>query len=306
MNIKKALKENHLVYCLYMKSVEKYNRFRYQRAVKKGKVFELFASQYKKFTGQELRNPPVNYTEKIQFAKMYESTEEKGRLSDKYAVREWVAEKIGAEHLIPLIGCYDKFDDVPWDSLPERFVIKTNHGSATNIVVFDKAKADKKQIKKKVEFWLSLDFAFSGKGFEMHYSYIKPKIIIEEFINDKNGELNDYRFLCFNGEPHYCWIDADRYNDHRRNVYDLDWQIQPWNAGKVYPNAEKAIEKPASYEEMIKLAKVLAEGFDHVRVDLYDVDGKIYFGEMTFTYGKGYNLIYPEKYNEMLGDLWKK
>lgn len=137
----------------------------------------------------------------------------------------------------------------------------------------------------------------------MQYKDIKPKIIAEKFINDKNNHLNDYKFLCFDGKVYYCWVDMDRYSNHTRNVYDVNWQLQPWNQN-TFENAEFDIQKPKNYEEMIIIAEKLSRGFSHVRVDLYNVDGKIYFGEMTFTSGNGFSLIYPEEYNLMLGSLW--
>lgn len=304
MDIRAILRDCQPIYCMYMKTVEAYNRFRYKTAKKNGKETELIAQEYYRYTGKVLRDPPVSYTEKIQFAKMNESTPEKGLLSDKYAVRDWVAQKIGEEYLIPLIGAWDKFEDIPWDKMPDKFVLKTNHGSGTNVIVKDKTKEDLKKLKDKINFWLSLDFAYSGKGFEMHYSYIEPKVIAEEFVNDSKGELNDYKFLCFNGEPYFCWVDVGRQTDHRRNVYDMDWVLQPWNQF-YYAHTDEPLAKPDAFEEMKRIASVLAKGFGHVRVDLYDVDGKIYFGEMTFTNGKGFELINPEEYNDMLGALWK-
>lgn len=303
MNIKAMLRECLPIYRVYIKSVEAYNRFRYQKAKKEGKELELLSGLYQRHLGKPLRNPPVSYTEKIQFSKLYDSTPLKGMLSDKYAVREWVAEKIGEEYLIPLIGAWDCFDDIPWDELPDKFVLKTNHGSATNIIVEDKSKANKKEIKKKIDLWLSLDFAFSGKGFELHYSYIKPKVIAEQYIVDSNGELNDYKFLCFNGKPHFCWVDVDRQIGHKRNVYDLEWNLQPWI--QAYPRSDREIPKPENFEDLKNIAQKLCEEFAHVRVDLYDVDGKIYFGEMTFTNAQGFNPITPSEYDDMLGELWK-
>lgn len=125
----------------------------------------------------------------------------------------------------------------------------------------------------------------------------------EKFTEDSNGKLTDYKFFCFDGNVHFCWIDEGRFSTHYRNVYDLNWNLQPWTQHK-YSNTPYLVDKPQNFEEMIHIAKVLSEGFSHVRVDLYNVDGEIFFGEMTFTNGSGYELIYPEEYNNMLGDLW--
>ena len=131
------------------------------------------------------------------------------------------------------------------------------------------------------------------------------KIICEKYIADKNNQLNDYKFLCFNGKPYYCWVDIDRMTEHKRNVYDINWNLQKWNQFN-YSNSKKKLEKPKNYDKMINIAAKLSKDFPHVRVDLYNVDGKIYFGEMTFTNGKGYETINPEKYDKQLGDLWEE
>src|SRR5690606_21015710 len=116
--------------------------------------------------------------------------------------------------------------------------------------------------------------------------------------------LKDYKFLCFSGKPYFCWIDTERFVDHRRNVYNMKWELQEWRQYK-YKNTDKPIAKPENFEEMVKIVEKLAVGFSHVRVDLYNVDGKIYFGEMTFTNSSGFEKIVPRQSNLMLGDLWK-
>lgn len=245
---------------------------------------------------------PLTYTQKIQWSEIYERTPLKAELTDKAAVRDWIKEKIGEEYLIPLIGVYRDPDEIDFDALPDRYVIKMNNASGFNIIVKDKAKADVKDIKKKLKKWLSIDYAFYA-GFQPHYIGIEPKIVIEQYVSDKNGELRDYKFLCFNGAVKYCWVDIGRYgSDHCRNVYDLDWKLQPWRQAK--PNYDGPVEKPENFEEMVRIADILCKGFSHVRVDLYNVDGKIYFGEMTFSNGGGHDKIIPEEYDRIIGDMW--
>ena len=150
--------------------------------------------------------------------------------------------------------------------------------------------------------WLSTDFGY--KSLELHYSGITPKILAEEYIETEYGELQDYKFLCFGGKPYYCWVDMGRYSNHTRNVYDLNWELQPWNQ-EAYAHYEKPIPRPENFEKMIEIATILAQSFSHVRVDLYNVNGKVYFGEMTFTNGGGYDRILPVEYDKKLGELWE-
>ena len=258
--------------------------------------------QYKQRIGRDLDWKHLEtYTEKMQWAKLYDADPRKSDLTDKYKVREWVAGTIGEEYLIGLLGVWDRFDEIDFSKLPDRFVLKTNHGSGTNLIVKDKSVLNMKHAKLKFKDWLDTDFGY--KSLELHYSAIAPKIIAEEYVETELGELQDYKFLCFDGQPRYCWVDMGRYSNHTRNVYDLNWELQPWNQ-ETYAHYEKPIEKPKNFEKMVEIVKLLAKDFPHVRVDLYNVDGKIYFGEMTFTNGGGFDRILPVEYDKMLGDLW--
>ena len=262
----------------------------------------LIMKEWKKRGGEafDLKHP-VTYTQKIQWAEIYERSELKTRLSDKYAVRDWIKEKIGEEYLIPLIGVYDDPDSIDFEQLPNKFVIKMNNASGFNIIVKDKSTINENSIRKQLKKWMKIDYAFY-KGFQPHYIGIVPKILIEEYVSDSNDELRDYKFLCFNGEVKYCWVDIGRYSDHCRNIYDLDWKLQPWR--QVKPNYDGTVEKPENFEEMVRIADLLCKGFSHVRVDLYNVDGRIFFGEMTFSNGGGHDKIIPQEYDRIIGDMW--
>lgn len=249
-------------------------------------------------------NNLTTYTQKMQWAKMFDNDPRKVICADKYAVRKWVAERIGEEYLIPLLGVWDSFSEVDFSALPNRFVIKTNHGSGDAVIVRDKKNltlARKIAMRREICFALKKDYSTSHC--EMHYAYIPPKVIAEQYIDAPNGDLRDYKFLCFDGVPYFCWVDVDRFTAHKRNVYDLDWNLQSWNQ-REYGNAD-VIPKPENFDKMIDIARKLSVGFSHVRVDLYNVNGKIYFGEMTFTNGSGFEKINPESADRMLGDLWK-
>lgn len=240
------------------------------------------------------------YNEKMQWDKLYNLYPEKSKYTDKIEVRKFVREKIGDKYLIKVLGVWDKFDDIEFDNLPDKFVLKTNNGSQTNEFIKDKSNIDIPFIKKKFDKWMKFNYAY--KHFEMHYEDIKPKIYAEEFLNFTN-KIEDYKFLCFDGEPRYCWIDIDRFENHKRNVYDLDWNLQNWNQ-YTYGNYKGDIGKPKNFEKMIEISRKLSKGFSHVRVDLYNIDGDIFFGEMTFTNGAGLEPISSGKANLMLGDLW--
>lgn len=258
---------------------------------------------YEKRIGHKLDwNNLCTYTEKMQWEKLYDDNPMKVVLADKYAVREWVKSIIGEQYLIPLIGVWENFDDIDFDSLPDKFVLKTNHGTGTNLIVRNKDKIDLKNARRTFEDWMNTDYGLIT--FETHYSKIKPRIIAEKYMETEYGELQDYKFLCFGGRPYFCWVDMGRYSEHTRNVYDLNWNLQPWRQER-YGIYKDPIPKPRNFELMITLAEKLSKDFSHVRVDLYNVEGQIYFGEMTFTNGSGLDRIIPQEFDRMLGDLWK-
>lgn len=304
MSIRKTLRKNPLIYRMYMR----YKFHKIIKASEKRKTMDL--EEVKRTIEQDYYsrihekidwNNPKKYSEKMQWTKLHSKDKRRTVYSDKVLVRNYVKNKIGEEYLIPILGVWDSFDEINFESLPNSFVLKTNHGSGTNIIVKDKKKFDKKTAKLLIDGWMKIDFGYSH-GFELHYSGIDRKVFCEQFIETNGNDLQDYKFLCFDGKAHFCWVDVDRFGDHRRNIYDLEWNLQPWK--QLIKNTDKPIEKPKNFELMINLAEKLSKGFSHVRVDLYNVDGKIYFGEMTFTNGSGYDYIYPREYDYMLGDLW--
>lgn len=260
--------------------------------------------EYEKRTGEKLDiKNPKKYTEKIQYSKIHLNTSLKTQLSDKYLVRDWVTDKIGSQYLIPLLGVWDSFSEINFEELPNRFVLKTNSGSGTNLIVKNKRQLDYREAQKKFDKWMTTNFAYYG-DIQLHYKDIETKIVAEKFIENKDNNLPEYKFLCFNGKVYYCWFIITESGKEYRNVYDLDWNIQPWSINNIYEKYPAPIPKPQNFDKMIEISRILSQDFFHVRVDLYDVEGKIYFGEMTFTSGGGYSLIYPEKYNYLLGDLW--
>jgi hypothetical protein len=272
--------------------------------MKESKYPKTLKRWYKRNTGKILNlDPPTTYNEKIQWMKLHDSTAKKTELADKYRVRQYVAERVGEKYLIPLLGVWENADEMDFDVLPDRFVLKANHGCAWNIIVKDKGKLNFKNARKTLNRWLKMNYAFCG-GLQLHYRDIKPLIIAEEYI--EGIDLTDYKFLCFDGEVKYCYVISDRHKSPARYVYDLNWNKQPF-VFKVYGSSEpkSPIDKPNNFDEMVECAKALCEGINYVRVDLYNANGRVYFGEMTFTQGSGTLPIIPTEYEKVLGDMIK-
>lgn len=261
-------------------------------------IESMIGSQYRKMFGRTLNwDNPQTYNEKIHVSKLYMPTPLKTRLADKVAVREWITERIGSEYLVPLIGVYDSFDEIDFDALPDSFVIKCSHDSGSVTLVKDKRTISREILKLKYDFFMRRNYAW--RGLEMHYRDIPHKIMIEQYMGDA---VNDYKFLCFDGSPHYCWVDMDRFTHHTRNFYSLNWERQPFSL--LYPNNNNDAECPAKFGEMKNIAEALCGIFPHVRVDLYFVKGNIYFGEMTFSSENGNGKFTPDEWDYKLGALW--
>lgn len=258
---------------------------------------------FKSETGKELNlSNPQKFNEKIQWLKLYDATPIKTRLADKYLVREWVKQKIGAKYLIPLLGVWDSFDKVDFSKLPQQYVLKGVHGSGMNIIVRKDKPLDKKGAKKKFQFWTKSYYGI-GPMQEWHYRDIPHRIIAEQYMENMDGDLYDYKFYCFNGEPKYIQVIKGRNTDSQMAFYNLDWSDAGFSY-KHFGEMKDPVERPKQLERAIKLAMVLSEGFAFVRVDFYFVgDEDIYFGEMTFTPASGVRHWIPEGTDEMLGAL---
>lgn len=250
-----------------------------------------------------LKNPKT-FNEKINWLKIYNKNPLYPSLVDKSTVKDYVAKKIGEEYVIPTYGVWDSFDEIDFDSLPDQFVLKsTNGGGGTGVVICrDKAKLDKIETKKVLLKSMQTD----GKlGREWPYQYIKPRIIAEKLISDKseNGDLKDYKFMCFNGSVKCSFVCTRRGSGEglRVTFFDRDWNKMPFERDHL--SEDIPISKPQNYEEMVSLAEKLAEGNPFVRVDLYEVDGKSYFGELTYYPGCGFEKFQPKTWDAKLGEL---
>lgn len=255
---------------------------------------------YKSVTGENLDlDHPNHINEKIQWLKLYDSTPLKTKLADKYLVREWIRQKIGGQFLVPLLGVWDSFDEIDFNKLPDRFALKANHGSGWNIIVADKSKFDKKVAKMKFDRWMKKNFAFVY-GMELHYMNIPPKIIAEKYIEQMN-QVYDYKFMCFNGRIGFIWVDIDRFTDHKRTFFSDKWERL--DIVQHCKNAEVDIPKPENFDKMIKIASLLSRDFALARVDFYEVEGKLYFGEITFTSASGVEKISPPEVGYLMGNM---
>ena len=260
-----------------------------QKSAKPEEYREILENYYFYCTGEKLNlDHPRTFSDKIQWLKLYDTTPEKTRLADKYLVRDWVKERIGEEYLIPLLGVWDRFSDIDFDTLPDKFVLKCNHGCKWNLVVKDKSTFDAAAAKKKFDQWMEINYAFRH-GFELQYDKIPRKIIAEQYIEQLDHDLEDYKFHSFDGEPKLIQVIGNRNMDERTAkecFLSTDWKLQDIQF-HTYSQFDTVPPKPVNYEKMLEIARELAQGFAYVRVDLYDLDGEIKFGEMTFTPGSG-------------------
>lgn len=235
--------------------------------------------------------------------KLYDSTPIKTQLADKFLVREWIKDKIGEKYIVPLLGVWDNFDDINFDSLPRQFVLKTNHGCGWNIIVKDKSKFDINDAKQKINRWLKTNFAFEF-GLELQYLNIKPKIIAEEYLENNENDLYDYKVFCFNGKAESIMFLSERKQGLKMAFYDLSWKKLPFTY--TFPRNEDDIPCPKNLDLLINLSEKLAQGFAHARVDFYILNnGALKFGEVTFSSASGTCKWNPSEQNKIYGELLK-
>ena len=251
---------------------------------------------------------PQTFTEKLQWLKLYNRKPEYTTMVDKYAVKEYVANIIGEEYIIPTLGVWDKPEDIDWDSLPNQFVLKTTHGGGGEGVVIckDKASFNRKEAIRLLNESLNTDLYVIGR--EWPYKDVPKRIIAEKFMAPEKSpapkDLPDYKFFCFNGEPHYCQVIRDRHTKETIDFYDMDWNHMPFvGLNPVARNGLTPVARPGNLDEMKEICRKLADSKTFVRVDLYVIDDKSYFGELTLYPASGMGVFTPEEWNDKLGDL---
>lgn len=246
---------------------------------------------------------PKTFNEKLQWLKVNVFRPEYTQMVDKYAVKEYVTKKIGAEYVIPTLGVWNKPEDIEWEKLPQKFVLKTTHGGGSCGVVICK---DKNALdKKKAIDDLNESMAFSvGNAFREHpYMGVQKRVIAEELLEIGSGDLRDYKIFCFNGQARFFKVDFGRFTEHRANYYSPDCRLLPYGEVVCKPDPNAEIEIPQNIGKMIQLAEKLSEGIPFVRVDLYNVNGTIRFGELTFYPASGLSKWTDKKWDEEIGDM---
>lgn len=260
--------------------------------------------KYYKRTGKHLnlRNP-AEYTEKLQWLKIYDRRPIYTTLVDKYAVKEYIAQKLGKEVIIPLIGVWDRVEDIDFDALPNQFVMKCTHDSGGLEICKDKSSFDFEAAKKRINKILKQNFYWVSR--EWPYKNVKPRVVIEEYMQDtETGELRDYKFFTFNGVPKVMYIATGRgTGETYSDFFDMDFNHLDMTID--HRNAPVAPQKPHNFEAMKQAAQKLAEGIPQIRVDFYEINGKMFFGEMTFFHCGGFHRLHPENLNTVWGE-WIK
>lgn len=299
--IKQALSKFGLI------NFDVYN-FLYERYYSKLKKedFEDELIDWYKYRSLSDRNPlenPKTFNEKIQWLKINDATKLKTICADKYAVRGYVEEKVGKEYLIPLLGCWDKFEDIDFSKLPDKMIFKSTTGSARYKIIKNKKNIDYADLKKSMDSWQKLPYGFAGM--EIHYLDIERKIICEKLLDMAGPSVADYKIHCFNGKP----LIVEYISDRKNHSYRESWFDTDWNNLNIVMDSDSAMNHeiipnpPKNLEKMIEISKVLSKDFIYVRVDLYEIDGEIYFGELTFTPANGFDEWKGRKSQLLVGEL---
>lgn len=255
--------------------------------------------KYHALLGQKLNwNNPIGFNEKLQWLKVHDRNPLYNVLVDKYAVKEWVAERIGSEYVTKTYARWDQVDDINFDQLPEKFVLKTNHDCGGIVICRDRTTFDMDAAKAKLGHHLKRNYFWEGR--EWPYKAVKPCIFAEEYLDSGASGLTDYKFMCFDGKARCVFTCTGRSdNDLRVDFFDLEWKHLPFT--RHYPNAEVPPSVPEKFKEMVLLSERLAQAIPFVRVDFYEIAGSLYFGELTFYPGSGFEEFDPRVWDTTLG-----
>lgn len=254
-------------------------------------------------TGKRLNlKHPVGFNEKLNWLKLNDQHPEYTKLVDKYEVREVIKEKLGDGYMFPLLGVWDSYDQIDFSKLPKQFVLKCTHDSGSVKIIKDKEGINHKEFNEFFSSRLRINSFTLGR--EYPYKNVKPRIIAEELMEAKGG-INDYKFFCFDGKPTIMFVATERASgDTKFDFYDMDFKHL--DIVNIHPQSKVGgITKPECFDEMKRIAEKCSQGMKFVRIDLYEIDGKVYFGEYTFYHGGGFWLFKPDHWEKDLGDLIK-
>lgn len=241
---------------------------------------------------------PKSFNEKILWLMRYYRWPIMTQLVDKHAVRDYVTKKVGPHFLNELYGVWEDPHQIRFETLPRSFVLKATHAWAMNFFCRDRVELDERACRQQLGEWLKYNHYLAHR--EWAYKHVRPRIIAERLLVDATwGTPPDYKFFCFSGQPRFIQVDTDRFTDHRRDFFDVDWNILPFTV--TWPRSGRSIPRPANLEEMVECAQMLAAGFPFVRVDFYSCNGQTIFGEMTWYPDAGITLFSPESYDEYWG-----
>lgn len=258
---------------------------------------------YRAATGEKLNlNEPRTFNEKLQWLKLYDRRFEYTNYVDKYAIREHIKNRIGEEYLIPLLGVYDKFNEINFNELPNQFVLKCTHDSGSVIICKDKSKLNIEEAKKIINKCLKRNYFYLSR--EWPYKNVKPRIICEKYLLDESiTGLIDYKLMCFNGKVK-CWfvcLNRSTQNGLNIDIYDVNWNLMPVERPNN-PIYGYKIPKPKNFKKMMEFAEILSNKIPFIRVDFYEIKGRLYFGELTFYPTSGYEDFKPKSYNYIFGN----
>lgn len=260
--------------------------------------------RYKTMLGYwpNLKNPKT-FNEKLQWMKLYDRKPEYTEMVDKYEVKKYISECIGKEYLIPTLGVWENFEDIDFEKLPERFVLKCTHNSGGLVICKEKAKLNIEEARKKINASLAENYYWHSR--EWPYKNVKPRIIAEKYMENADGsDINDYKIQCFHGKADNILVCVERYSETgvKYHYFDREWNYLPYSNQKGIDLSDVNIERPELLPEMLRVAERLSKGIPALRVDLYETQGKVYFGEMTFFPGSGFDKTITTEADRIMGE----
>lgn len=276
---------------------------RHPRIIRNDEVFIKWSFYHGLHRWPNLKDPKT-FSEKLNWLKLHAKNPVYSTLVDKYTAKKWIVEKKVDVKVIPTLGVFDKFSDIDFDKLPNQFVLKCTHDSGGLVICKDKDALNIAKAKEKIERSLQTNFYLKNR--EYPYKNVKPRIIAEKYMQDgSNAELKDYKFFCFDGKPSYCQVISDRSTDENVDFYDMEWNRVEGLVGlsENLHNSSISIERPIMFDKMKEVVAILSKGIPFVRVDLYEINGDLYFGEMTFFPAAGFGRFYPDHWNLRFGEM---